>query len=222
MKSLISVAGRMNRRQYWLIWLGTVAFQLLSITLIFLSGELEQIVAMINILAGIFLMLQSVKRVHDTDHSGWYVLIPFYNLILLLSPGTFGPNRYGADPNRAVQGYGADMNDVLDGDLIESNKSTADDTQRALIYLIVYLCYGYAQGIIYHFIFPFLSHDGFGQHQAITLVFGLIRLIMLCYMLVTVRHDLVKTVLTIIGAIVLYYFIGDCIDFLKQGDFLPQ
>ena len=46
-----------------------------------------------------------VRRLHDTDHSGWWyfiVLVPLVGAILLLvwfcTRGTNGPNRYGADP----------------------------------------------------------------------------------------------------------------------------
>ena len=35
---------------------------------------------------------------HDNNKSGWYCLIPLYNLILALSEGTRGPNEYGPDP----------------------------------------------------------------------------------------------------------------------------
>lgn len=36
-----------------------------------------------------------VRRMHDIDKSGWFVLIPIYNLVLLATPGTVGPNRFG-------------------------------------------------------------------------------------------------------------------------------
>ena len=46
-----------------------------------------------------------VRRLHDTGRSGWWWLIgivPLIGAILLLvwfcSRGTYGPNRYGADP----------------------------------------------------------------------------------------------------------------------------
>ena len=39
-----------------------------------------------------------VRRMHDTGHSGWYLLIPFYNLILACMEGTKGANRFGSDP----------------------------------------------------------------------------------------------------------------------------
>ena len=39
-----------------------------------------------------------VRRMHDLDKLGWFILIPIYNLILACTPGTSGPNQYGADP----------------------------------------------------------------------------------------------------------------------------
>jgi uncharacterized membrane protein YhaH (DUF805 family) len=40
----------------------------------------------------------AVRRVHDSDKSGWFVLVPIYNLILMFLEGTKGPNRFGPDP----------------------------------------------------------------------------------------------------------------------------
>lgn len=46
----------------------------------------------------------TVRRLHDTDRSGWWILIDFVplgSLVLiwfLASPGTAGPNRFGPDP----------------------------------------------------------------------------------------------------------------------------
>jgi len=39
-----------------------------------------------------------VRRMHDINKSGWYLLIPIYNLILTLTDGTKGDNKYGPDP----------------------------------------------------------------------------------------------------------------------------
>jgi uncharacterized membrane protein YhaH (DUF805 family) len=46
-----------------------------------------------------------VRRLHDTDRSGWWLLIGLVPLIgtivllvFLISGGTRGPNRFGADP----------------------------------------------------------------------------------------------------------------------------
>jgi uncharacterized membrane protein YhaH (DUF805 family) len=47
----------------------------------------------------------SIRRLHDTDRSGWWlliVLVPLVGAILLIvwycTEGTRGPNRFGADP----------------------------------------------------------------------------------------------------------------------------
>ena len=47
----------------------------------------------------------AVRRLHDTDRSGWWwwlILIPLVGIIVLIvwwaTQGTRGPNRYGEDP----------------------------------------------------------------------------------------------------------------------------
>ena len=40
----------------------------------------------------------SIRRIHDTGKSGWFLLVPIYNLILMFTAGTPGPNQYGPDP----------------------------------------------------------------------------------------------------------------------------
>ena len=59
-----------------------------------------------------FTLAQYVKRLHDVDKSGWFIillLIPFVNFILgvymLLADGTVGPNRYGDDPKNRMPYY---------------------------------------------------------------------------------------------------------------------
>jgi len=39
-----------------------------------------------------------VRRMHDVNKSGWFILIPIYNLILAVTDGTKGDNKYGHDP----------------------------------------------------------------------------------------------------------------------------
>jgi uncharacterized membrane protein YhaH (DUF805 family) len=41
-----------------------------------------------------------VRRMHDVGKSGWYCLIPIYNLVLACTEGTAGSNEYGSDPKR--------------------------------------------------------------------------------------------------------------------------
>jgi len=39
-----------------------------------------------------------VRRMHDVGKSGWFLLIPIYNLILACTDDVKGDNEYGADP----------------------------------------------------------------------------------------------------------------------------
>jgi len=39
-----------------------------------------------------------VRRMHDVGKSGWYLLIPLYNLILACTDGDSGDNEYGSNP----------------------------------------------------------------------------------------------------------------------------
>jgi uncharacterized membrane protein YhaH (DUF805 family) len=47
----------------------------------------------------LFILIQTVKRVHDVNKSGWFLLVPFYNLYLILVEGTDGNNDYGLVPH---------------------------------------------------------------------------------------------------------------------------
>lgn len=48
-----------------------------------------------------------VRRRHDTDHSGWWLLLPFVNLYFACIDGTPGINRFGPGPKgrSSVQGF---------------------------------------------------------------------------------------------------------------------
>jgi uncharacterized membrane protein YhaH (DUF805 family) len=40
----------------------------------------------------------AVRRMHDVGKSGWFILIPIYNLVLACTEGDHGDNEYGANP----------------------------------------------------------------------------------------------------------------------------
>lgn len=45
-----------------------------------------------------FNLIQGAKRMHDLNKSGWFFLIPIYNIFLAFSPGNNANNDYGIDP----------------------------------------------------------------------------------------------------------------------------
>ncbi len=48
----------------------------------------------------IFIIIQGIKRIHDTNKSGWFLCVPLYNIVLLLSKGTDKNNDYGINPRQ--------------------------------------------------------------------------------------------------------------------------
>lgn len=45
-----------------------------------------------------FLLVQQIKRSYDIGNSGWFIIIPFYNLYILFASGDYGVNQYGPNP----------------------------------------------------------------------------------------------------------------------------
>ena len=75
-----------------------------------LSGNPESVLVTVptgiwSFVAGIGGIMLGIRRLHDLNKSGWFMLlglVPFINIIfalyLLLAPGTNGWNEYGEDP----------------------------------------------------------------------------------------------------------------------------
>jgi uncharacterized membrane protein YhaH (DUF805 family) len=72
------------------------AFVVALIGAILKTKTLNNIYSLVVLLPGIAV---GVRRMHDVGKSGWYLLIPIYNLVLACTEGTPGSNQYGADPN---------------------------------------------------------------------------------------------------------------------------
>lgn len=107
LKNLTNFNGRTRRREYWYYRLGVVLFIILPLAATVLLGGVDnEIVKLIcNIIHPLLIISITVRRLHDTDRSGWWVLlilIPIIGdivlLIFLCQKGTEGENRFGKDP----------------------------------------------------------------------------------------------------------------------------
>ena len=115
--------GRAPRSEYW--WF-TLFLALLEIVTSVLDGFLGtytvtssgKMIGFINLIFLLAILLPSiavaVRRLHDTDRSGWFYLLIFIPLIgsivliiFFIQQGTNGRNRFGDDPLRpASRGSG--------------------------------------------------------------------------------------------------------------------
>jgi len=89
--------GRARRKEYWMFQLfnAIFAYSLMFIDLALELGFLNLVYSLAVLIPGIAV---GVRRMHDVNKSGWFILIPFYNLYLAVSNGDSGANQYGADP----------------------------------------------------------------------------------------------------------------------------
>jgi uncharacterized membrane protein YhaH (DUF805 family) len=118
---IFDYSGRSRRKEYWLFFVLIIIVSIITGILDvklglggstsgttefgdgtvaasgnFNAGYLTMAWGLIVFLAGIAL---SVRRMHDQDKSGWWILVPIAGPIMVMFiGGTAGPNRFGADP----------------------------------------------------------------------------------------------------------------------------
>lgn len=104
MENYANFNGRARRREYWMFFLANF---LISFVLGFVLGLISPKIGLIGNVYSLAVLVPSiavaVRRMHDVGKSGWYVLIPIYNLILACTEGEKGPNQYGADPKNLLE-----------------------------------------------------------------------------------------------------------------------
>lgn len=111
LKKYAVFSGRAQRAEYWYFFLFYALIYIVLYLLAWLVSS-DGAGAVIMTLTGLFslgMLIPSlavtVRRLHDTDRSGWWYLIqcvPFAGSVVMLvftvQDGTQGENRYGADP----------------------------------------------------------------------------------------------------------------------------
>jgi uncharacterized membrane protein YhaH (DUF805 family) len=105
---LFQFDGRINRAKFW-AGVGALLVGYFVIAILFSAIDSGAVRGILGILYLAFIwpsLAISIKRWHDRDKSGWWVLIGFIPLIGWLwalietgfLEGTKGPNQYGPDP----------------------------------------------------------------------------------------------------------------------------
>ena len=74
-------SGVSSRSQYWYFILGTtIATVIAQVAFGDFGGNLVSIITLLPTIA------VAIRRMHDVGKSGWFILVPIYNLVLVLSP----------------------------------------------------------------------------------------------------------------------------------------
>lgn len=99
LQNYATFSGRARRSEYWYFVLFNV---IISFALAFAGNVIgiQGIDSIYSLAVLIPSIAVGVRRMHDVGKSGWFLLIPIYNLILAITPGTVGDNEYGADPKQ--------------------------------------------------------------------------------------------------------------------------
>lgn len=106
--------GRARRREYWRYILYYVIAFVALVLVDMLTGTFNM-ESQLGFLSGLFLLFMlipsvavAVRRLHDTERSGWWVLLAFLPLIgqlvllfFFIQEGDEGDNAYGPDPKFA-------------------------------------------------------------------------------------------------------------------------
>jgi len=136
LKEYFSYEGRLNRKSYFLRYTGaTVALiifmmigvmiginnenvaEVFSVTFTLVFYLIFMLTFMLTYI--VFMLLQAIKRLHDLNKSGWYLLILLgiivplvgrfivlaFGLYLFLAVGTAGQNRFGPRPVGKKSGW---------------------------------------------------------------------------------------------------------------------
>ena len=111
--------GRASRKEYWTFVLINLVIYIGTYILISSESEHEQMVGLVifsllAILTFIQAFTLSIRRLHDTNKSGWWLLIQlipylgsFILFIFYCLKGNKGDNKFGADPYEQLEISGA-------------------------------------------------------------------------------------------------------------------
>ncbi|WP_310447365.1 DUF805 domain-containing protein [Thiobacillus sp.] len=107
--------GRARRKEYWFFILFNLIASVVLTVIDFMTGSLDSELG-IGLLSGLYSLAVlipslavTVRRLHDTDRSGWWLLIGLVPLlgaivllVFMLLDGTPGDNQHGANPKGAA------------------------------------------------------------------------------------------------------------------------
>lgn len=109
MKQYAVFSGRARRKEYWMFVLCNLGIALVLSLLGQLIGLKEQIANLYSLVVLLPSLAVGVRRLHDTDRCGWWLLINLIPVVgtlvflyFMVCEGEAGPNRFGEDPKAGL------------------------------------------------------------------------------------------------------------------------
>jgi uncharacterized membrane protein YhaH (DUF805 family) len=118
LKKYVVFSGRARRKEFWMFVLINVAISIvLSILDAIIGTRTDSGISILSSIYSLAVLLPSlavsVRRLHDTNRTGWWILIgliPIVGFIILIvfyaMEGTAGDNQYGPDPKAGERAAG--------------------------------------------------------------------------------------------------------------------
>ena len=79
--------GRASRSEYWWFWLVCMV-----------AGYIPYVGIVISLATLLPVIAAGVRRLHDTGHCGWWIIVPIVNIVFLATKGQEFVNEYGEVP----------------------------------------------------------------------------------------------------------------------------
>jgi len=86
--------GRASRNEFWYFYLFYI-IALIAGMIIDASIGTSFVQYLAILVLWLPMLAAEVRRMHDVGKSGWFILVPFYNLVLLCTSSNPGSNKYG-------------------------------------------------------------------------------------------------------------------------------
>lgn len=94
MSKYATFSGRASRSEFWFFYLFYI--------IMYVVGSIVASAAGSSVILYLFIVpfwlptfAAGIRRIHDTGRSGWFILVPVYNLILWIQSGSTSDNSYG-------------------------------------------------------------------------------------------------------------------------------
>jgi len=118
LKKYATFNGRARRKEYWMFTLFSTIISVILSLFGALVLDTEGIDTIYSLAVLVPTIAVGVRRMHDVGKSGWFIIIPIYNIILAATDSVNGANEYGENPkgeeslNSDIDSFGVVEKDI--------------------------------------------------------------------------------------------------------------